>query len=221
MSSTTSDDIPSYRNKSSRYVFARDISIKSALLSSVLMVREQLDTAMQIKPMALDDDQINQNYFTSCKINQPEGLETHKFKQEGLLNLIKLGHHGERIANSYQERERFTRRMKINTMFKRFKHLLEAGKHFHTSQSVYALAGIDLFQMTLVCFDSEQDRYYLFDQVDADVDQLLTNMYTRLCRWIEKQLSSTKLYGVLFEFQPPSQFMGTAINHGVNTNIFR
>ena len=159
-----------------------DSKLKRLVLEHVLLTR---DARPVPEPSALpswSDDDLYDNYFTK----RPGDTATVDvvMEQRGELNLIDIGHHGVRITLTAAQKDHHATNMRVNASFKKFELLCQSNKSLGAAASIYMLANSNLKQMSLILEDAKCGKLWLFDQVHANVDTLITQMYDRLYTWV-------------------------------------
>lgn len=159
-----------------------DPKLKRLVLEHVLLTRDARSVPDRDALPAWSDDDLINNYFTR-RVGDTSDVDM-VVEQHGDLSLIDIGHYGVRVRLTSVDRDRYTRQMRANSSFKKFEMLCEATKSLGMTATIYLLDNSTLKQMSLILVDTLTGRMWLFDHVHDNIDQLITQMYDRICEWL-------------------------------------
>ena len=167
--------------------------LKCMVLDHVLMTRDvRAVPNRQTLPKYSDDDLID-NYFA-----RQAGATTNDdivVEQHGDMCLISIGHYGDRTSPSASKQDFYAKTMRANPCFKKFQLICDRSNNLGSSASIYTLIDSQLTQMTIILEDTQAGKMWLFDHVHVDLDQLITELYDRICTWLHKhQLIAPLVY---------------------------
>lgn len=167
--------------------------LKCMVLDHVLMTRDMRAVPnRQTLPKYSDDDLID-NYFA-----RQAGATTNDdivVEQHGDMCLIDIGHYGVRTSPSASKKDFYAKTMRANPCFKKFQLICDRSNNLGSSASIYTLIDSQLTQMTIILEDTQAGKMWLFDHVHVDLDQLITELYDRICTWLHKhQLIAPSVY---------------------------
>lgn len=159
-----------------------DPKLKRMVLEHVMLTRDARNVPEPNSLPSWSDDDLYDNYFTK-RSGDTANVDV-VLEQRGELNLIDIGHFGVRIRLTLVEKEYYATKMRANASFKKFELLCQSRKSLGAAASFYTLANSDLKQMSLILEDAKCGKMWLFDQVHANIDELITQMYDRLYTWL-------------------------------------